>query len=98
METEIGNYSLRKSIILIIKKKMNSEDKEVNEIKKENENEISNEVKKDNNLKEIKNYYQFGWSNYSEITNGRFAMIGFLALILIEFFSNQSFLKWAGLL
>jgi len=42
--------------------------------------------------------YKFGWSNYSEITNGRFAMIGFLAIILIELFSQQSFLKWAGIL
>ena len=47
---------------------------------------------------EIKDEYKFGWSNYSEITNGRFAMIGFLAIILIELFSQQSFLKWAGIL
>ena len=47
---------------------------------------------------EIKDEYKFGWSSYSEITNGRFAMIGFLAIILIEFFSKQSFLKWAGIL
>ncbi len=42
--------------------------------------------------------YKFGWSSYSEITNGRFAMIGFLAIILIELISKQSFLKWAGIL
>ena len=47
---------------------------------------------------EIKDEYKFGWSSYSEITNGRFAMIGFLALILIELFSKQSFLKWSGIL
>ena len=47
---------------------------------------------------EIKEEYKFGWSSYSEITNGRFAMIGFLAIILIELFSKQSFLKWAGIL
>ena len=44
------------------------------------------------------NEYKFGWSSYSEITNGRFAMIGFLAIILIELFSQESFLKWAGIL
>jgi len=46
-----------------------------------------------------KNYeeYKFGWSSYSEITNGRFAMIGFLAIILIELFSQKSFLNWAGI-
>jgi len=42
--------------------------------------------------------YKFGWSNYSEITNGRFAMIGFLAIILIELISKQAFLKWGGIL
>ena len=47
---------------------------------------------------DIKDEYKFGWSSYSEITNGRFAMIGFLAIIIIELFSNQSFLKWAGIL
>ena len=56
----------------------------------------------DNQLDEksidIDNEYKFGWSNYSEITNGRFAMIGFLSIILIEIFSQQSFLKWAGIL
>ena len=48
--------------------------------------------------KDIEDKYKFGWSSYSEITNGRFAMIGFLAIILIELFSQQSFLKWAGIL
>ena len=47
---------------------------------------------------EIDDEYKFGWSSYSEITNGRFAMIGFLAIVLIELFSKQSFLKWAGIL
>ena len=52
------------------------------------------------NSEEIKveDNYKFGWSSYSEITNGRFAMIGFLSIILIELFSKQSFLKWAGIL
>ncbi len=61
-----------------------------------------NEQTGDNKLEEksieFKDEYKFGWSCYSEITNGRFAMIGFLAIILIELFSKQSFLKWAGLL
>ena len=61
-----------------------------------------NEQIKDNKLNEksieIKDEYKFGWSRYSEITNGRFAMIGFLAIILIELFSQQSFLRWAGIL
>ena len=56
------------------------------------------EDKLDEESIEIKDEYKFGWSSYSEITNGRFAMIGVLAIILIELFSKQSFLKWAGIL
>ena len=38
----------------------------------------------------------FGWSEYAERANGRFAMIGFLAILLIEIISKSNFLKWAG--
>ncbi len=38
----------------------------------------------------------FGWSKYSERINGRFAMIGIIAILLIETISNSSFLHWAG--
>ena len=64
-------------------------------------NQINEQIegnKLDEKTIEIKDEYKFGWSNYSEITNGRFAMIGFLAIILIELFSQQSFLEWAGIL
>ena len=61
-------------------------------------NEQTEDNKSDEKSIEIKDEYKFGWSSYSEITNGRFAMIGFLAIILIEIFSKQSFLKWAGIL
>ncbi len=68
---------------------------------KKDENYI-NEQTEDNKLDkqsiDIEDEYQFGWSSYSEITNGRFAMIGFLAIILIELFSRQSFLQWSGIL
>ena len=71
-------------------------------IEQEQELNSINEQLLDNKLDEksieIKDEYKFGWSSYSEITNGRFAMIGFLAIILIELFSKQSFLKWAGIL
>jgi len=40
----------------------------------------------------------FGWSSYAERVNGRFAMVGFLAILLIEVLSKSSFLDWAGLL
>ena len=61
-------------------------------------NEQIGENELDDKSIEIKNEYKFGWGSYSEKTNGRFAMIGFLAIILIEIFSKQSFLKWAGIL
>ena len=68
---------------------------------------LGNNLEKDSELKaeekidqiiDDPNLYKFGWSSYSEITNGRFAMVGFLAIVLIELFSQQSFLKWAGIL
>ena len=54
--------------------------------------------KLDQKLIDSEDKYKFGWSSYSEITNGRFAMIGFIAIILIELISKQSFLKWAGII
>tara|TARA_Y100001933_G_scaffold28475_1_gene23782 strand:- start:145 stop:390 length:246 start_codon:yes stop_codon:yes gene_type:complete len=42
--------------------------------------------------------YDFGWNRYSEITNGRFAMIGFLSILIIEILSKKSFFSWAGIL
>ena len=75
-----------------------------NESSKEKQKDANyiNEQTEDNKLDkqsiDIEDEYQFGWSSYSEITNGRFAMIGFLAIILIELFSQQSFLKWSGIL
>ena len=91
---------------------MNSKEEQTNSESANLDNEIFIEQQKDPNYIneqignnklddksiEIKDEYKFGWSSYSEITNGRFAMIGFLAIILIELFSKQSFLKWAGIL
>ena len=58
---------------------------------------ISDEIKIDDHSIENQEKYKFGWSNYSEITNGRFAMLGFLAIILIELITQKSFLSWAGI-
>ena len=41
---------------------------------------------------------EFGWSGYAERINGRFAMIGFIAVLLIEALSKISFLEWAGII
>ena len=91
---------------------MNSKEEQTNSEVTNLENESYLEQQKDSNYIdkqmtedkldeksiEIKDEYKFGWSSYSEKTNGRFAMIGFLSIILIELFSKQSFLKWAGIL
>ena len=39
----------------------------------------------------------FGWNAYAERINGRFAMVGFLALLMLEFFTHQDFFTWLGL-
>ena len=91
---------------------MNSKEEETNSEATNLKNESSinndkdadciNEQTRENNLNEkprtIEDKYKFGWSSYAETTNGRFAMIGFIAIILIELFSQQSFLKWSGIL
>ena len=41
---------------------------------------------------------EFGWSGYAERINGRFAMIGLVAVLLIEALSKISFLEWAGIM
>ena len=91
---------------------MNSKEEETNSeatnlknessIKKNKDSDCINEQTEENKLNEkpttIEDEYKFGWSSYAETTNGRFAMIGFIAIILIELFSQQSFLKWSGIL
>ena len=39
----------------------------------------------------------FGWSGYAERINGRFAMVGFTAILVIEACSGETFLHWSGL-
>ncbi len=41
---------------------------------------------------------EFGWTSYAERVNGRFAMVGFVAVLLIEIISQETFLRWAGIL
>jgi len=69
------------------------EQKDPNQINEQIENN-----KLDEKSIEINDEYKFGWSSYSEITNGRFAMIGFLAIVLIDYFSKLSVLNLAGIL
>ena len=39
----------------------------------------------------------FGWNIYSERINGRFAMVGFVILLLLEIFTHQNLFSWLGL-
>ncbi|HHP7244995.1 MAG TPA: chlorophyll a/b-binding protein [Elainellaceae cyanobacterium] len=39
----------------------------------------------------------FGWTPYAETINGRFAMIGFTALIILELVTHQDFFTWLGI-
>ena len=39
----------------------------------------------------------FGWNQYAEQINGRFAMIGFVALLIKEFITQQDFFTWIGI-
>ncbi|WP_346290026.1 chlorophyll a/b-binding protein [Sphaerothrix gracilis] len=39
----------------------------------------------------------FGWTAYAEMLNGRFAMIGFVSLLLLELITHQDFFTWLGL-
>ncbi|MGB5959332.1 MAG: chlorophyll a/b-binding protein [Coleofasciculaceae cyanobacterium] len=39
----------------------------------------------------------FGWTAYAEQINGRFAMIGFIGLLLLELITKQGLLSWLGL-
>ena len=78
---------------------MNSKEEQTNSEVTNLENESSLEKDKDQNYingqtKEnkldkkpidIEDEYKFGWSSYSEITNGRFAMIGFLAIVSVSY-------------
>jgi hypothetical protein len=76
---------------------MNSNQEQNNEDTMDIDKTNSEEIQISEQKIEIEDRYKFGWSNYSEITNGRFAMLGFLAIILIELISQKSFLNWAGI-
>jgi hypothetical protein len=39
----------------------------------------------------------FGWTAYAERINGRFAMVGFVALLILELVTRQDFFTWLGL-
>lgn len=40
---------------------------------------------------------KFGFNSYAERLNGRAAMIGFVATLVIEYLTGQGLLAWIGL-
>jgi hypothetical protein len=40
---------------------------------------------------------KFGFNEYAERLNGRAAMIGFILIVVIEYFTSQGVLSWLGL-
>lgn len=39
----------------------------------------------------------FGFTAYAEQINGRFAMLGFMILLILELFTHQDLFTWLGL-
>lgn len=39
----------------------------------------------------------FGFTAYAEQINGRFAMLGFVILLILELFTHQDLFTWLGL-
>ena len=39
----------------------------------------------------------FGWNAYAETVNGRFAMMGFVILLVLELVTGQDLWTWLGL-
>ncbi|MBO9997456.1 MAG: chlorophyll A-B binding protein [Cyanobacteria bacterium SID2] len=39
-----------------------------------------------------------GWTAYAEQINGRFAMIGFIGLLILEILTGKGLLTWMGIL
>ena len=69
-----------------------------------NDNQLIEEEKTDSGIQTLStsattnDVPEFGWSGYAERINGRFAMIGLIAVLLVELFSKISFLEWAGIM
>ncbi|WP_269624049.1 chlorophyll a/b-binding protein [Prochlorococcus marinus] len=70
-------------------------------------NQDNQSIKQEQTDSEIKNLSpsattndipEFGWSGYAERINGRFAMLGLMAVLLVEAISKISFLEWAGII
>tara|TARA_Y100001968_G_scaffold284809_1_gene284359 strand:+ start:163 stop:396 length:234 start_codon:yes stop_codon:yes gene_type:complete len=71
---------------------------ETNQVTQSIETETDSEIKNLSPSATTNDVPEFGWSGYAERINGRFAMIGLMAILLIEATSKISFLEWAGII
>ena len=77
---------------------MDSNTETKNDIKSTEPDKTGSESKNFSTSATTNDIPEFGWSDYAERINGRFAMIGLMAILLIEALSRISFLEWAGII
>ena len=77
---------------------MNSNTETNQDIRSTEPEETDSEIKNLSPSATTNDIPEFGWSGYAERINGRFAMIGLMAVLLIEALSRISFLEWAGII
>jgi hypothetical protein len=58
---------------------------------------VTNKIPTDANIVTPPIEPSFGWNVYAEKVNGRFAMMGFVLLLLLEFVTGQDLFTWLGL-
>ena len=64
---------------------------------KDNDQSVDSKITSSENSATTMDKPEFGWSAYAERVNGRFAMIGFIAILMIEIITRQTFISWSGI-
>ena len=64
---------------------------------KDKDQSVDSEINTPENSATTMDKPEFGWSSYAERVNGRFAMIGFIAILMIEIITRQTFISWSGI-
>ena len=77
---------------------MNSNTEKIQNIQSTEPEQTDSETKDLSTSATTKDIPEFGWSGYAERINGRFAMIGLMAVLIVEAISKISFLEWAGII
>ena len=77
---------------------MNSNNETNQDIQTTEPEQTDSEIKNLSSSATTNDIPEFGWSGYAERINGRFAMIGLMAVLLVEALSKISFLEWAGII